>query len=45
MCNAQEFVLISDFTILRHHDYELMDFLKVRYFKAHGFIHAVHQLL
>lgn len=34
MCKAQEFLLISDFTILRHHDYKLMGFLKVKYFRA-----------
>lgn len=34
MCSAQEFLLISDFTILRHYDYEFMGFLKVKYFKA-----------
>lgn len=45
MCNAWEFFLISDFTILRHHDYKLMGFLKAKHFKAHRFIHADYQLL
>lgn len=45
MCNTQEFLLISDFTMLRHNDYKLMVFLKVKYFKAHRFIYADYQLL
>lgn len=45
MYNVQEFFLISDFTILRHHDYKLMGFLKAEHFKAHSFIHADYQLL
>lgn len=45
MCNVQEFLLIADFTILRHHDYKLMGFLEAKHFKAHRFIRADYQLL